>query len=494
MAKKSKKSRTFKFGVTNLNKILYPTSNQETLYHDAESTCLKLRVTKKQKTFYYIRKINNKTIKIKLGVFSYKSNESLNKTVITVDSARKLNKEKKELIKSGKYENYQDNQISIIEDNVVNKFTVNDAMEEFYDLFKLMIKIGQRKPNSLTRIKQNYKNHIQKHLGNKEFHLVTPSEVKDLLFAIQKKSYNVYNKCLTIIKSLYNKIIDHRKLLLTNPTKTTKTSTDFKKIPSKERTRYLQPSEILKFFESVREEKQIYQDIVVSSLLLAQRKSNILSMKWMSIDLKNGLWHLSSDEVKNKEPHVVPIDENVLNILKRRFEENDGKSEFVFPSTRSETGHISEKTSKGSFWHRIRERAGLWHKNKDLRLVFHDLRRTLGSYMALNNSSLQIIGKTLGHSGTSQTKIYARLNVERLKIEMEKATDSILENIEGENELIKSMGFNIINPEKAIQNLKNLFTKITKTSLIKNNPQYLFELKGLLDKITKESEMSLAVS
>ncbi|WP_227006713.1 hypothetical protein [Shewanella donghaensis] len=32
---------------------------------------------------------------------------------------------------------------------------------------------------------------------------------------------------------------------------------------------------------------------------------------------------------------------------------------FVFPSERSQSGHVIEKAGKGSFWHRITERAEL---------------------------------------------------------------------------------------------------------------------------------------
>lgn len=71
-------------------------------------------------------------------------------------------------------------------------------------------------------------------------------------------------------------------------------------------------------------------------------------------------------------------------------------------------------------WDRLLKQTGI----TNLRL--HDLRRTLGSYMAMNNQSLQIIGKALGHKSTQATQIYARLTYDPVKAAMEQAQAQIL--------------------------------------------------------------------
>jgi integrase len=60
----------------------------------------------------------------------------------------------------------------------------------------------------------------------------------------------------------------------------------------------------------------------------------------------------------------------------------------------------------------------------DLRI--HDLRRTLGSWQAAGGSSLQIIGKSLGHKLASTTAIYSRLNLDPVRESVGRATDAIL--------------------------------------------------------------------
>jgi hypothetical protein len=63
----------------------------------------------------------------------------------------------------------------------------------------------------------------------------------------------------------------------------------------------------------------------------------------------------------------VPLTKEAMDILTRRSQEAVKGERFVFHSERSQSGHIIEKASKGSFWHSITERAGLRGTEKGLR-------------------------------------------------------------------------------------------------------------------------------
>jgi integrase len=54
-------------------------------------------------------------------------------------------------------------------------------------------------------------------------------------------------------------------------------------------------------------------------------------------------------------------------------------------------------------WQRARKEAGV----QDVRL--HDLRRTVGSWLALAGNSLPLIGRVLNHTDPKTTAVYARL-------------------------------------------------------------------------------------
>jgi integrase len=65
----------------------------------------------------------------------------------------------------------------------------------------------------------------------------------------------------------------------------------------------------------------------------------------------------------------------------------------------------------------------------------HDLRRTLGSWLALQGHSLSLIGRALNHSNVSKTQIYARLDLGLVRDALEKNPTLML----GINDVIGSI-------------------------------------------------------
>ena len=184
-----------------------------------------------------------------------------------------------------------------------------------------------------------------------------------------------------------------------------------------DRTRFVQPDEMPEFFKALLDEpSENVRDFVLTSLLTGARKTNVLEMRWEQISLERGIWEIP--ETKNGEAQTVPLTREAVTLLKRREHANRDKktgeqiSEFVF-SSYGKTGHM---VSPKDGWKRILTRA----KISDLRP--HDLRRSLGSWMAASGASLPIIGKGLGHKDVSTTAIYARLNQDPVRRYMEKAT------------------------------------------------------------------------
>jgi integrase len=72
-------------------------------------------------------------------------------------------------------------------------------------------------------------------------------------------------------------------------------------------------------------------------------------------------------------------------------------------------------------WQRVRKSAGI----EDVRL--HDLRRTVGSWLAQSGNSLHLIGRVLNHSSQSTTAVYARFAQDHIHEALEKHGAQILE-------------------------------------------------------------------
>ncbi len=64
-------------------------------------------------------------------------------------------------------------------------------------------------------------------------------------------------------------------------------------------------------------------------------------------------------------------------------------------------------------WNRVRKAAGV----EDVRL--HDLRRTVGSWLAQAGNSLHLIGRVLNHCNTSTTQVYARFGQDTVRDALE---------------------------------------------------------------------------
>jgi integrase len=61
-------------------------------------------------------------------------------------------------------------------------------------------------------------------------------------------------------------------------------------------------------------------------------------------------------------------------------------------------------------------------------VTLHDLRRTLGSWMAITGASLPVIARALGHKleQSSVTAVYARLNNQPVRDAIEKAVNKMM--------------------------------------------------------------------
>ena len=183
------------------------------------------------------------------------------------------------------------------------------------------------------------------------------------------------------------------------------------------RERFVQPGdEYVRFAAAlIQEPKETIRDFFWMCLFTGARRSNLLSMEWSQVDFDLRVWRIPV--TKNGDSQTVPLTPNAIEILRRRQADEEAHECWVFPSDRTgrKTGVKGHLTSPKKAWARLLDRA----KIDDLRI--HDLRRTAGSYMAIQGVSPTIIGKALGHRSTQATAIYARLTQDPVRQALENA-------------------------------------------------------------------------
>lgn len=180
--------------------------------------------------------------------------------------------------------------------------------------------------------------------------------VKACAVDVPKNGPYTANRVLSLISVVFNQAID-RGWDGVNPAK------GVTKNKEKSRDRFVQGDEMQHFLQAVEEEpSDVMRDFFMMLLFCGQRKSNVCAMRWDEIDFTHCLWRIP--DTKNNDPLFVVLTEPALEILQRRKKKRKD-SVWVFPSERSESGHLVE--SKRA-WKALLKRAGL----ENLRL--HDLR------------------------------------------------------------------------------------------------------------------------
>ena len=224
----------------------------------------------------------------------------------------------------------------------------------------------------------------------------------------------VANRLLELMRKMFNLAVDWGTLPEGHPNPATR----IKRFAEEKRDRFLSPEEIEKFFEAVREEPNpVWRAFFLMLIFTGVRKNELLSARWEDFDLTAKTWRIP--QTKSGKPHVLPLTAPVLNLLgelPRRKE-----SVWLFPSY-GQSGHREEPIKP---WNRIREKAGI----KDVRI--HDLRRTLGSWMAMSGFTLNLIGRVLNHSQVSTTAVYARLGNDPQREALETVQAKMLETVSG---------------------------------------------------------------
>ncbi|CAN5205601.1 hypothetical protein BH10CYA1_BH10CYA1_59070 [soil metagenome] len=173
------------------------------------------------------------------------------------------------------------------------------------------------------------------------------------------------------------------------------------------RERFLMPDEMQAFFSNLKLMDETFQDYVLISLYTGARRTNVLEMRWEDINFQLAVWRIP--KTKNKDSLYIPLTVSAMELLRRRH--NTRKSIWVFPGRRP-GGHLTEPMKA---WRRMLKEA----KITNLRL--HDLRRSLGSYMAMSNQNIKIISQALGHKSMASTEIYTKLMHDPVRLGMESA-------------------------------------------------------------------------
>lgn len=264
-----------------------------------------------------------------------------------------------------------------------------DLLASFCDIYM------ERHATKHKKTWKDDKRKIEKHLlprwGNMSMKAITKTDIANLHAEIGQHAKYEANRTVNLISTLFElaKKWGYLDEIYPNPTK------HIKMFKEEKRDRWVSKEEIPALMAAIKAESNLYARMaILLYLFTGARKSELLHAKWSDIDWNRK--ELRLEDSKAGRIHYIPLSTPAIDLLQSvpKIEDNP----YIFP------GHVKGKhlVNISKPWNRIRKHAGL----ESVRL--HDLRRTVGSWLAQSGNSLHLIGEVLNHSNQRTTAVYAR--------------------------------------------------------------------------------------
>lgn len=345
---------------------------------------------------------HGKPIRRKLGVFRKRAGDAVG---MSIAQARDLAKQDAADVAGGK-----DTAADKAAERQARK--IGETVGQVFESFMAEPSARTRRPRSASTVRDyrgRYDLHLSK-LANKRLAEIKPEQVQKLHRELTDSAGPYTANRVAAIFAAMCDFAKRKGIIERNPAE------GIEKNAETPRERYITEGEAGRFWSALQAEyakaasAQRYGgnpdhhriavlDAITFALFTGQRRGNIESLRWDSVDLKNKTMTITREQFKGKRPHVANLPAEAVEILQRR---KGNGSEFVFNSNASASGHITEpKTAMAD----IIKAAGIDH------VRFHDLRHTFAAWQVTAGTDLYLIGKQLGHRSMTTTQRYAHLDV-----------------------------------------------------------------------------------
>ena len=152
--------------------------------------------------------------------------------------------------------------------------------------------------------------------------------------------------------------------------------------------------------------------MVLLSINTGLRRGEIFNLRWSDIDFGKKTLTVEGATSKSGQTHYVPLNSEILALLKEWKKQSKGEVVFASPVTGGRFNNIKRS------WSQLRDRAGM----SDFR--FHDLRHTFASKLVMQGVDLYVVKELMGHSTIQMTERYAHLAPEHKASAVEKLVGS----------------------------------------------------------------------
>jgi integrase len=180
-------------------------------------------------------------------------------------------------------------------------------------------------------------------------------------------------------------------------------------VPQNQRERWLTTEEANLLLARLKDRSPLWHDITMIGLHTGLRASEIFSLRGHDLDFEQET--INIDDTKNKHPRKAFMTSAVKEILTQRKPENPGDLIFTKkPKTDTEPEQPITEASH-SFDRTVAElelNKGITDRRQ--KVVFHTLRHTFASWLAIQGTPLHVIAELTGHRQMAMVQRYSHLS------------------------------------------------------------------------------------
>ena len=252
-----------------------------------------------------------------------------------------------------------------------------------------------------------YRLHIKPNLGNvpiKEIGVLHLERLKRDL-KTKKKSPQTILHCLSLVRSMFSRASGWGLFDGPNPVKeTAKLDKKFLKIPDASRLQFFSHEQANTLLKELGSRSIELHDKSLLSLHSGMRAGEIFSITWADVDLRNEI--VTVRNPKNDELRRVHMTKQVKAMFERRRPEKVRLGSLVFTNRKGEKlREVSNSFDRAI--EKLKFNKGV--TNRRDRLVFHSLRHSFASWLAIQGESLLTIKELMGHKKIEMTMKYSHL-------------------------------------------------------------------------------------
>jgi len=350
-----------------------------------------IRVSKKKKVYYAVKRIGGKLQWVNIGVHGPMNptdarKEAL-KTLANLNKGIDVNKQKAQ--------------------DRVKGITLKEALKDYFES-KPKLREGTKKTYEclLNEWLSDWMEKPLKDIGKKD---VSSRHLK----IADGRSAVTANNVMRTFRAIYNHaqaVSDGA--LPESPTKILSRSKQWFHVGR--RQTYIKEHELNKWSKAVISySNPVAGDALLLLLLTGCREKEVLTLQWKDVDMKGKTFTIQATVAKNHREHTLPMSDAILDVFKRRdaAREND----YVFPG-QGGIGHIVE----------LKRAVQAVTKKSKVKFCLHDLRRTF-SGIAEQEVSYAMLKRLLNHyTGNDVTAGYLVIPTEQLRDPMQKITNRIM--------------------------------------------------------------------